>query len=63
LLLSTPQAQREHGNKWRNIAEDHLPWRSPNDLKNYWNQHVNGKQQQVRILWYEQALGSWTAEC
>jgi hypothetical protein len=46
-LPPTPQAQRDYGNKWRNIAEDYLPWRSPNDLKNYWNQHVNNKQPHV----------------
>lgn len=43
----TPQAQREYGNKWRTIVDNYLPWRSPNDLKNYCNQYVNGKHNHV----------------
>ena len=41
------QTQREHGNKWRHIVDDYLPWRSPNDLKNYCNQYISSKGSQV----------------
>jgi hypothetical protein len=44
------QAQREYGNKWRTIVDNYLPWRSPNDLKNYCNQYVNGKHNHVRTV-------------
>lgn len=42
------QAQRQYGNKWRTIVDEYLPWRSPNDLKNYCNQYILGKGSHVR---------------
>lgn len=41
------QGLKHFGTKWRTIVDNYLPWRSPNDLKNYANQYIKTKSQQV----------------
>lgn len=59
------QAQREYGNKWRTIVDGYLPWRSPNDLKNYCNQYINGKRTHVSACCQCvcATVTGWTAGC